>query len=63
MKKINRWLLLPIFCVVLFCTGCNKKAEPVNMPNAVSSYQEDKLNLDAKAALAFDLKKWTDLLC
>ncbi len=56
MKKINRWLLLPIFCVVLFCTGCNKKAEPVNMPNAVSSYQEDKLNLDAKAALAFDLK-------
>ncbi|CCI81754.1 D-alanyl-D-alanine carboxypeptidase family protein [Lactobacillus hominis] len=57
MKKINKWLLLPITFIILFCVGCSQKnTNPVKLPAPATSYQENSLDLKVKSAVAFDLK-------
>lgn len=49
---------LVIFCIGLVLTGCsiNSTAKTMNKPEIPTSYQTAQLNVDAKAAIAVDIK-------
>lgn len=57
MNKLRK-LIIPILLMIALCAGCSKKSanSEVKIPQSVSSYQENRADLNVKSALAFDLK-------